>query len=266
MESKIGEFEMAGEDTVLVPLSDTWAAKFAQFFNLDTDDRDSLYIRNFPGVAIVPLEGNQNIRFLKNNFTDPDSNTEQITSFVLNPRDGEEEEDDDDLQDRLISVRDWGGSFTRTSEPEFESTFTIHNSETVLKLQITLPETELADKNILDAKLILTKSASSLLPPGFERPLTDLIRANEFAEEPEDIMAEIFSSNPTFFVALEDDESQTFKLDITQHIVDKIYGEDLNRKLYLTTETVVGTLYSARFFNSTTADSTKPRLVITYVQ
>jgi hypothetical protein len=222
----------------------------------------------------VPVDGNENIRFLKNNFTDPDSNTEQITSFVLDPReededDDEEEEEDDeenDIQDRLITVRDWGASFTRVSEPQFDDTFTIHNTETVLKLQISLPEEELSDKNILDAKLILTKSEPSQTPPGFVRPVTDLIRANEFEEQPVDIMAEIFSTDPNFFVALEDDESQVFKLDITQHIIDGVYGEDQDRSLYLTTETIVGTLYSARFFNSTTADSTKPRLVITYVQ
>ena len=272
--SKIGEFEMTDQDTVVVPLSDVWTAKFAEFFNNDSDNSDSLYVRNFPGVAVVPVDGNQNIRFLKNNFTDPDSNTEQITSFVLDPReededDDEEEEEDEeenDIQDRLITVRDWGASFMRDSEPQCDDTFTIHNTETVLKLQISLPEEELSDKNILDAKLILTKSAPSQTPPGFVRPVTDLIRANEFEEQPVDIMAEIFSTDPNFFVALEDDESQVFKLDITQHIIDGVYGEEQDRSLYLTTETIVGTLYSARFFNSTTADSTKPRLVITYVQ
>ena len=71
MASKVAEFQVqAGEDSIVVDLSRDFTMKFAQYFNADTSlssvKRDSIYIQNFRGLAIVPSESNQNIRFLKN--------------------------------------------------------------------------------------------------------------------------------------------------------------------------------------------------------
>lgn len=271
--NKLADFQVtAEEDSVVVDLSRSFMVKYADFFNTDDEltaaERDSLYIFNFPGLAIVPAEENRNIRFLKN-LTDaqdtvPDED-ESITSFLLKSPD-QDDEDEEESGPQVINVRDWGSSFTRSSEPAYPQNIVLHNSERILKIDLDLPKDELSAKSIVNAQLVLSKNDTPLKnSEQFARPNTNLLRAHVFEEEPIDPMADIFTTEPNFSTSL-NDTSNAFLLNITQFVLDEVYGDTENRILYLTIESVDGLLYSSHFFDPNTADIHKPRVVITYVE
>lgn len=270
MSNQIAQFQVrATQDTVNVDLSQFWQNKYAEYFNSDPDlsaaERDSIYINNFPGLAIVPSDGNQNIRFLKTqmNNDDTDDEDELLTSFLYETM--VQDDDEEDTGPEIISVRDWGASFIRDDGSEEFGDFYLHNSERALRLEPNLPE-DLASKNIVNAQLILSKNNTPQKNTAFVgRPNTNLIRAHVFDEDPNDVMAEIFTSEPNFSASISD-TSNTFLMNVTQFVLNDVYGDVKDRKIYLTIQSVNGLIYSSYFFDPNSADIRKPRIVITYVK
>ena len=281
--SKVGEFQVADEDTLEIEMSREWSDRFIDFYNESASNRDSLYVRNFPGLAIVPSENNQKIHFLKHaeeeegdlvtgflveSFTESDDdengNGNGEDNGDENDDNGDAEEEEEGIE--TIRLRDWGASFIRTDEQEVEENIVLHSTERVLKIETDLPVQDLRNKNIVNAQLILTKDENSLgQSPGIVRPGADLVRINVFNGQPRDLMAEIFTVDPVFFAVLEDNQD-TFKIDITDHILDKIHGDTADRNLFLTIQNVDGIIYSSSFIGSDGPDNLKPRIVITSVR
>ncbi|MDZ7717956.1 MAG: DUF4270 family protein [Balneolaceae bacterium] len=275
MTSKVAEFQVpATQDTLIVDLGASWTDKYAGYFNSDPDlssaERDSVYIRNFPGLAIVPAEGNQNIRFLKTRAGQQDPNsTEQeeelITSFLFNSMVQDDEDEEENSGPDVIQVRDWGASFTREEESEEFGNFFLHNSERVLKFQPNIPDT-LGSKNIINAQLILSKNKNPQENTPFaSRPNTNIVRAHVFEDDPFDIMAEIFTTQPNFGTSL-NDTTDAFLMNVTSFVLNDLYGETSGQNIYITTESVNGLIYSSHFYGPNSDEIRKPRLVITYVE
>ncbi|MDX1640581.1 MAG: hypothetical protein R3220_02705 [Balneolaceae bacterium] len=272
MTNKIAEFQVeAGEDSIVVDLSRDFMVRFSEFFNADTSlssaQRDSIYINNFPGIAIVPSEANRNIRFLKTltdeGGTTTDDENQSITSFLLKSPNQDEDEEDGPQE---LPVRDWGMSFTRQSEPDYPDNIVMHNSERVLKLNLNIPKDELETKSIVNAQLVFSKNNTPVQGnPVIKRPNTNLVRAHIFDEEPNDVMAEIFTTQPNVSTSL-NDTSNAFYMDITQHVLNEVFGDTEDRFLYVSIQSVNGLIYSSHFFDPNSADVNKPRVVITYVE
>lgn len=273
--SKVAEFQVAQQDTVTIELSEEWTQKFANYFNNDAADRDSLYRNNFPGLAIVPSENNQKVRFLKNI---PQEEGELITSFLVDTTSAQLIDPDDNGEDdngnnatepelALLDVRDWGASFTRTDEPEYDTGIVLHNGERALLINVSIPIDSLKTKNIVNAQLVMTKDfGPESLFPGVLRPRTNLARMHVFNQAPADLMGEIFTfgqTNPNVFTAILDEGEETFRMDITQHILDEVYGRIETRKPYFTIQSINGIIYSSRFYDANAPENLKPRIVIT---
>lgn len=272
MSSPVGQFQVrATQDTVVVDVSEFWKNKYAEYFNsnLSSAERDSVYINNFPGLAIVPSEGNQNIRFLKTQLSgegsgDDEDEEELITSFLYETM-VEDDDDEEDTGPEVISVRDWGASFTREGGSDTFGDFFLHNSERALRIDPNIPE-DLASKNIVNARLILSKNNEPQKNTSFVgRPNTNLIRGHVFDDDPNDVMAEIFTSEPNYSSVLSD-TSSVFLMNVTQYVLNDVYGDVKDRKFYVTIQSVNGLIYSSHFFDPNSADIKKPRIVITYVE
>jgi len=262
-QKKVGEFLVtADEDTVTVELSNEWKENFAEFFNSNSADRDSTYRQNFAGLAIVPTQNNEAIRFLKHSA---DEEEDEITSFLV--RSTSIDEDGEEVtEDEILDARDWASVFSRTNEPESENSFLVHNTNNVLRIKMELPEDELSGKNIVNAQLFLYKNNSpDNSTPNIARPPLTQVRAHIFDEEPADLMAEIFTTNADFFTNNEEEEEEIFDINITQFVLDEVYGNRENRELYITIQSVNGLLYSTHLFD--TSDTTlNPKIVITTVE
>lgn len=284
---KVGEFRVADNDSMTVELSNEWKNKFAGFFNSEAANRDSLYRNEFPGLAIVPSMDNQNLRFLRTGG-DPDQPELSVTKFLVKSptdenEDGDEEGDgeesengDDDSGDgeengsgeqvRELELRDWGASYIRSEIPEHGTGFILHNTETVLEILADIPFDRFSSKNITNAQLIFTKNRSfEQAQPGFERLSPDLVQVHVFDEVPNDIMGEIFITDPDFFRVKEEDE-ESFRIDITQFIIDQAYGEESESRLYLTTQVVNGLIYTTTFYDHQAPADVRPRIAITTIK
>jgi hypothetical protein len=177
----------------------------------------------------------------------------------------DDEDEEEDTGPEIISVRDWGASFIRNNGSEEFGDFYLHNSERVFRFQPNLPE-DLASKNIVNAQLILSKDNAPQKNTSFvARPNTNLARVHVFDEQPNDVMAEIFTTE-TPYVTMLSDTSSAFLMNITQPILNEVYGEVKDRGFYVTIQTVNGLIYSSHFFDPNSADIRKPRIVITYVE
>jgi hypothetical protein len=114
--------------------------------------------------------------------------------------------------------------------------------------------------------LILSKNRNPQENTPFAaRPNTNIARAHVFEDDPFDIMAEIFTTSPNFGTSL-GDTTDTFLMNVTQYVLDDVYGEANDRNIYITIESVNGLIYSSHFYGPNSDEIRKPRLVITYVE
>ena len=262
-QNKVGEFLLtADEDTATIELSNEWKESFAEFFNSTSADRDSTYRQNFTGLAIVPTQNNEIIRFLKHSAVEEE---DEITSFLVRStsvnEDGEEVVDDE-----VLDARDWASVFSRSNEPSSDNSFIVHNTNNVLRIKLELPLEELSGKNIVNAQLFLYKnSVPENSTPTITRPPLTQVRAHIFDEQPDDVMANIFTTNANFFTNTEEEGEELFNINITQFVLDEVYGSQENRELYITIQSVNGILYSSHFFD-TSDDTLNPKIVITTVE
>lgn len=262
-QKKVGEFLLtADEDTVTVELSKEWKESFAEFFNNNAADRDSTYRQNFTGLAIVPSQNNEIIRFLKHSA---DEDEDEITSFLVRSTSVNEEEEEI-TEDEILDARDWASVFSRSDEPESNNSFIVHNTNNLLRIKLELPTEELSGKNIVNAQLFLYKnSAPENSTPTITRPPLTLLRAHIFDEQPDDVMANIFTTNANFFANNEEENDELYEINITQFVLDEVYGSQENRELYVTIQAVNGILYSTHFFDISD-DTLNPKIVITTVE
>lgn len=261
-ENKVGEFLLtADEDTVNVELSDDWKEKFSEYFNSNAADRDSTYRQNFTGLAIVPSQNNEIIRFIKHSTEEED---QEITSFLVKST-SVDEDDEEVTEDKILDARDWATAFSRTNEPAPGSSLVVNNTNNVIRIKLDLPDDELNGKNIINAQLFLYKNkAPDNTTPNITRPPLTQVRAHIFDEQPDDVMADIFTTNAAFFTNNEEEE-ELFDINITQFVLDEVYGSQENRELYITIQSVNGILYSTYLFDSSD-DTLNPKIVITTVE
>lgn len=268
---KVGEFQLADEDSIVVPLSKEWTEKFAEFYNSEATDRDSVYVNNFGGLAIVPADGNSKIRFIRTIIEEEDD--ELIPSFLVNAPvgNGNDNDNDDEIgeeeEDELleITMRDWGSVITRSNEPTVEDGFILHNKERILRVDFDLSEEELQSKNINNVRLILSVDRQYGTEVPLTRTMTENLRAHAFPTPPRDIMAEIFSREPNFTSVL-DNTGEFFSLNVTQFVLNDVFGELESGSIYVSLGSIDGRFYSTKFFGNDGPENKKPRLIITSVQ
>lgn len=277
--SKVGEFQVTDEDSIEVELSDIWLQKFKTFFHNPSFSRDSIYVNDFPGLAIVPAQTNQNIHYIR--FS-PDSEDEtSITRFLVYsdafaPDDDDDENGDDDNGNgdddeegpfsRALETRDWGSSMVRSNEPVSTDGFVLHNTERVLRVNADIPSDDLRGKNIVNASLVLTlRTDAEEAFPNIDRQPIETIRAHSFRIVPNDLVSELFVRNPRFFASM-DEDSNRYRLDITQYVLNEIYGEDSEGPIFVSLQAINGFIYSGLFYDETASDTQRPRIVITFVE
>ena len=271
--SKVGEFQITDEDSVEVELSQVWVDKLRAFYDEPAEVRDSLYVNNFPGLAIVPTTGNENIRFIRHSREDEDSPLE--TRFLVYPaeddndngdNDNGDDDNGDDEEDPVgirLDLRDWGSSVIRTDEPASTDGLVVHNIDRVLKIDFDLPIEQLRNRNITNASLVLTlrKDVEELFPE-INRPAPQSIRGHSFTVIPSDLPSELFTTPSRFGSSIDEDEN-TFSINLTQYVLNEVFGERGEGSIYISLQSVNGIFYSAQFYDDNAIESRRPRIVIT---
>jgi len=263
----VATFQLANEDSIEVELSAEWTDKFKSYFNSISTSRDSTYINEFPGLAIVPSSTNSRIHFFRHlQQTDEENRETEFIVYTENPEDPDDEDDTDpEPIAQPLTLRDWGASVIRTNEPDYGSAIVLHNSERVLRVDPAFSREELSSKNIVNASLVLTRNTTQEdLFSSFVRPELFTIRAHEFDPVPSDIISEMFITNASFN-GIADEGENTYRLDITRYVLNEVFGEEGEGPLFISLQAVNGLLYSAEFYDGSAAENLRPRIVITSV-
>lgn len=269
LSSKVAEFTVSDEDTVEVPLSSEWAQKYLDFYNAPSADRDSLYRRDFRGLAIVSSEANSKLHYLSHELdVDEDSDPSQpvtipgtAVSMIVSPADESDEEDE-----MILSMRDWGTSITRTDEPDYSENYVLHASESVLKVQLEFPEDDLESNNIVSARLIFGADQTPAENyPSVVRPGVTSMRGFALSEEPSDLRSELFLNSARLPGSFEEDLN-IFSVDITDYILNDIFGDgEQQGDIYISLQEN-GLMYTTQLFDENGPENMQPRLVITSVK
>lgn len=262
--SQVADFQVAEDDTVEVELSSEWVDKFSTYFNSTDANRDSVYVNEFYGLAIVPAETNSKVRFLRHTpqdeEDDPDVTEFRVYSTELNDEDEEVE------VVNPISLRDWGSYSIRTDEQDHNSGYVLHNIDQLMELNLDLPIEDLQAENIINASLVFSIDRSEeQMFSNIVRPEVETIRAHTFSSTPSDLISEIFISSPRFGADLNEDED-IFKVDVTQYVLNAAYGDADEGPLYFSVQTVNGIFYSVKLHDDTAPQGRQPRLIITSVE
>ncbi|MFO7798493.1 hypothetical protein [Rhodohalobacter sp.] len=263
--SKVAEFQVADEDTVEVELSAEWVEKYSTYFNSDDANRDSLYTREFTGLAIVPAETNSRVKFLRHTPADEEEDP-AITEFRIYSTEFDEEEDEDVEVVSSLGLRDWGAYVVRSDEPDYDSGNVLHSIDRLMEVNLNLPFEDLQSKNIVNASLIFSIDRSDeQLNSSIVRPDVESIRAHTFSTPPADLISEIFATPARFGANINEDE-EIFKVDVTQYILDTTYGDVNAAPLYFSAQSVNGILYSIKLHDNAAPQDRQPRLIITSVE
>ena len=259
---KLGEFSVSSEDTVLVDLDPEWTSRYAEFLNSDSEDRESLYRTEFPGLAIVPDDPAGSKIIFPTVLTDDDANqtSPQATGFIIG-----KPEDDTFFQQAL----DWASTIERSEDPEpvEDNIFKIHNTlENFISMNPELTEDNLQSQNLARVELVLFENKNLLeqtLPLNHTRPAVETLRIH-ILESELDIAEQIFTSNPDF-VALRDSSDNSFRINITNLANSELFGTPVEGKFYLSVQLTNGLIFSTAIYDMNAVENRRPMINVTAV-
>lgn len=269
---KIGEFSVAGTETVEIELDDSWVADYNEYLTSDDEDREVRYRDEFPGLAIVPSGGSSKVLFANvlPASGEDDSDLEFVRFILDREEDDEDENGENDEEDdsRLYqTLRDWGGAETRLASGVEQDGHILHNKlDKMIRLEPELNEERLGSKNLANVQLVFYKDRTLLeatLPGGHTRP--EVARARIHRIDSGNINDWIFSRTPDLIADLETSDD-SFRFDITNYANSVLFDTPRAGQFYLSIETVNGLVFSTVLFDETAPEEQRPKIIITSVK
>ena len=245
---EIASFTTENRSSVTISLPDAWKDEFAVFVNDTTSNKDSLYINQFFGFAIVQTNNSQRISSVV-----PSTSRFLLINNV----------DDDTTQTRFGS---WGYSYTRQGESSPSGRYNVHNTlERFLKINLSDIAKDVDQQNLVRAELVIhadSKQLSDNLLIGSNRPNVNLL--NLFFDLGISESYDLQFSQPNAF-GIFDDDAEVYRFDITRLVEEFAFNGLEDRVIYLTPSSVTGTFRSTTLFDSS-AQGFEPKLIITSVE
>lgn len=261
----IGSFQLSDEDTIVVSLSETYNERYRNYFNDTSTQRDSTYRFEFPGFAVVPVEQNSKIDFVRyqqavaGEQAADDTTEVPFTRFIVTTP--------QDSTVATLPVLDHGNSMTRTDEPASTDDLVLHNTmENIMNVSFNIDPADFQGKEIVNAQLIFNTDPApqETAPFNFGRLDNEFLRGHNFETEPLSLHSEIFARQAVVGADI-DEENDIYRINLTQYIIDLIYGEDETTPLYITNQGNNGQYISTTLRGPGAAESERPRLIITTI-
>lgn len=248
-QNTIGSFTIdEATDTVDVPLASEWVSRYRAFYNAISSNRDSLYVYDFHGLAVVPRNNSKITPF------DP-----SITRFqIVSP-------DNDTSQ---VSTSHWAFSLDRTNAtpPPAGSSKAISTFEKVLKFDLNLSREDLGTANISKVELVFYQNNDALessLSGSAKRP--EVNNVSLYLSRPQNMPEAISTGNPIAQANYDEDE-EAFRFDISQFtnsvLVDGIAEEN---SFYITIQSNNGIIASSLLHNDEAPEAKRPKMIVTYI-
>lgn len=260
MGAPVGSFTVTNDDTVTVDLSNSWIQKYGAFYNDTTSTRDSSYVRQFPGLAIVPQNAAKIIAI--------DPGESEILATNLNIS----EDADSTVSDSLsINFEEWAFSMDRANVTDSDpGSQIIHNTlERVFRFNFDFSRENLGARNISQVKIVFyrdnTLLNSSPLGTNVVRPTQGNLRLHlvEGDELPQSIDPGSLLGLPTGTGFYQSDDG-AYYIDITGNVLSRMLENvSSDQTFYITFSSNNGTLRSSVIFNGQTGSANSPKVIIT---
>ncbi|MGM0506078.1 MAG: hypothetical protein ACQER4_02685 [Bacteroidota bacterium] len=269
----VGEFTVDGNETVEVDLSQTWREEFEAYLSNSEVDRDSTYREEFPGLAIVPAAGTEKMLFAVMESGSSSADDLDQTRFVRTPPedsdDSEEEEEEEEEDPRqFLPPLDWGyvGERDPAGQADPQSLHLLSSLHSFGELETGLSSDVVDSRNLVHVQLVVNVNRQSLeanVPDHFSRPAVNQLQLHRVNSDR--IGDWIFSREPDY-VALYDEETDSYRFNITGHVRDLLFDEPNPGTFYMTAQSMNGVLFTIPLYNDQASDAgRRPRIVITSV-
>lgn len=245
---QVGSFLYSDQDSLVVNLSDSFLLDYASYVNNEDENRDSLYNFEFYGLAIV---------------------AENNTSQILYPNISESsfltvDSEDDTL---AVSFRDRGFTLERTNQPTFNERLLLNSDlDTYYKLNFEQLLADLGQENILKAELYLyedTVQIKNSLPANHVRPDITFLGLR-FVDNLQPVYDILFTTPD--FEGFRDSLQNRFRIDITNHVNEYLFGSPGQKDLVLNLNFNGGIIYSTLLYDSSSTAALKPKIILTVAE
>ena len=255
----VASFSVAGEDSIDIPLSTEWKEKYGDFYDRSGDNRDSLYARQFFGLALVPQNSGKIIPI---NSTESNFIATEVESATAN---------DFDL---TIALNNAAFSVDRNGTASNAGSFNLFSTyEQIINFDYDFSTENLGSSAIAKAELVIYRDNLVLeesinqAGPNAVRPDPSFLKLHllEGDELPQSLNQPVGAGQQPFPVAgvyREKDEAYHFLLTdrINAGILENLRD---SLRFYITQGNKDGIIRSNVLFNG--ADGSKsPKLIITY--
>lgn len=251
--SMLADFTIGQEKEVIIDLPQEWVDEYkCYYYNCnDISDIDSVYLREFKGLAIVSNQQNSKISFTR------------AAGSGLIMINGVESDTTDTVN---VALRDWGFTLNRSGASIAPNTFPLHTTLEGMN-SITMPDSllkaENKTKNIIRADLVFYEAEDVLnenLPANHVR--LGVTSLNLDVIEPLEPAYEYQFGQVDFSAPAEENEP-VFKINVTRYVNNVIFGDETREKLILGVGSSSGALRSTLIYDVTAPEDLRPKLILT---
>lgn len=250
--SPVATFSFTDEMEVIVDLPESFKNSYAEYFNNDSlANRDSVYSREFHGLAIIPDEGNNNIHFSQMATTD---------FLVINTA-------DDDTS--LFNAGDWAYTLSRTGMGSLpQGTTPLYNTaERVVRVDTSAMNFDyFRQTDFTSAQLVFFEEDEFLdanIPPNHVR--LGVNNLNMDVGFGIDLLYEL-QFGTVEKTGFKNDSLSKFTFDITDLMLDYIYGSETTESLYIGIGSGTGQLRSTLIYNLDAPEALRPKIVVSSIR
>ncbi|NGP75163.1 hypothetical protein G3570_00850 [Balneolaceae bacterium YR4-1] len=246
----VGSFSVdEATDSVDVPLASEWVQRYRAYYNTIGANRDSLYLYDFHGLALVPRNESKIIPF----------NPSRIRFVTI--------ENGSDTSSS-ITPSQWAYTLDRSNATDAPtgSSKAISTFEEVLKFDLDLSREDLGTVNISRVELVFYQNNQALqssISGSARRPAVN--SAGLYFSRPEDIPASL-STASALSRAFYNETDGSYRFDITGFTNGVLLdGTDDERSFYLTLQSNNGILGSSLLYNEDGPEDKRPKIIVTYI-
>lgn len=254
----VASFTVSNQDSIDIPLSKEWAQKYGTYYDNTAGNRDSVYIREFYGLALVSRESGRIV-------TVNPGTTEFIISELDNTADGT-------LSDSLdVTLGDWAYSLDRTDVPAgAPGTTRLYNTmERVLTFDFDFTSDNISSINVAKAEMVIYRDqlrleeSISQVGSGGVRPNPGLLYIH--IVEGDELPQSLDPGSPLSQEAIGtyNEEDQAYHFDLTRYVKGQFFDSiDPSLTFYITSGTNDGVIRSNIIFNEEASEKT-PKVIVT---
>jgi hypothetical protein len=260
--STVATFSVKNQDSVMVPLSQSFVKKYKSFFQRTDSSRNLDYLNQLHGFAVVPQNAKKIVAFT------PDSSSLVITNIKVHT-------DSTDHLDTLrnIGLRYWAYTLNRsdTTNNVPKTTEIFNTLESIAHFHFAISTDQVDPNNISKIELLIHRPQQQLQASIGQagshavRPPNDTLKL--YYKGRDDLLENIYPGpgiHSSYINGIYSQADSAYHFSITGNNISWIFDSDSSRSFYIVPNFTDGTIRSSLLFNSRSPSHTSPKIIITH--